>query len=279
MVHAGTRIGKYEVLEYLGGGMSEVYRATDTVLGRTVALKILTDQGAQDDQMRSRFLLEAKVSSGISHDNIITTYDYGDAEGRPYLVMEFLVGQTLKQAIRASDPRPLRERLDIALQLARALRHVHRQGIVHRDIKPDNVHLDEKGRVKLMDFGIAKTRTETLTRTGMTVGTPQYMAPETLAAQPPRPASDVYSFGVLLFELLSGQRAIEADTMERVFYAVLHEPVPVDKLSAAGIPQDIVDLVAGCTRKALADRIPDFDPIVETLEAWLAGSAGPPRIR
>lgn len=279
MLQAGTQIGKYEVLEYLGGGMSEVYRATDTVLGRTVALKILTVQGARDDQMRTRFLLEAKVSSGISHDNIITTYDYGEDQGRPYLVMEFLVGQTLKQAIRSAEPRPLRERVDICLQLARALRHVHRLGIIHRDIKPDNVHLDAQGRVKLMDFGIAKTKTETLTRTGMTVGTPQYMAPETLAAQPPLPASDIYSFGVLMFELLSGQRAIEADTMERVFYAVLHEPVPVEKLAPLGVPDEMVSLVAGCTRKAAAERIPWFDPIIETLEAWLADGAAPPKRR
>lgn len=279
MLQAGTQIGKYQVLDYLGGGMSEVYRAADTVLGRTVALKILTDQGARDDQMRSRFLLEAKVSSGISHDNIITTYDYGEAHGRPYLVMEFLVGQTLKQAIREGAGRPLRERVEIGLQLARALRHVHRQGIIHRDIKPDNVHLDSQGRVKLMDFGIAKTKTETLTRTGMTVGTPQYMAPETLAAQPPRPASDVYSFGVLLFELLSGHRAIEADTMERVFYAVLHEPVPVEKLTAGGIPEELVDLVARCTQKSLSERISDFDPIVERLESWLVGGAVAPQAR
>jgi len=263
------RVAKYETEAFLGGGMSEVYRAKDTVLGRTVALKILTVAACEDTQTRDRFLLEARLSSGISHDNIVVTYDYGEEAGRPFMVMEFLVGQTLRQAIAKGALPDTTGRVRIALQVARALDHIHSLDVLHRDVKPDNVHLDASGRAKLMDFGIAKTHEVSLTRTGFTLGTPHYMAPEMLTGQPPTRQVDIYSFGILLFELLCGKKPIEADTVERIFYAVLNQPIPIRVLEEAGIPEPLRETVRLCTEKKPEDRLQDFTAVCQRLESYL----------
>ena len=264
------RVGKYETEAFLGGGMSEVYRARDTVLGRTVALKILTVASTADPQTKERFLLEARLSAGITHDNIVTTYDYGEEGGRPYLVMEFLTGQTLREALGRGSLPGLSGRVRIALQIARALEHIHSLSVIHRDVKPDNVHLDPSGRTKLMDFGIAKARDLSLTRTGFTLGTPHYMAPEMLTGQAPTPQVDIYSFGILLFELLCGRKPIEADTVERIFYSVLNDPIPVEILEQAGVPERIRELVQKCTEKKRTERLQSFGEVCAQLEAFLA---------
>ncbi|HLJ48379.1 MAG TPA: bifunctional serine/threonine-protein kinase/formylglycine-generating enzyme family protein [Bryobacteraceae bacterium] len=274
------RIGKYETEAFLGGGMSEVYRAKDTVLGRTVALKILTNAACSDEQTKSRFLLEARLSSGITHDNIVVTYDYGEDEGRPFLVMEFLVGQTLRQAISSGALPDIRGRAKIALQVAKALEHIHSLGVLHRDVKPDNVHLDASGRAKLMDFGIAKAKELNLTRTGFTLGTPHYMAPEMLMGKPPTPQVDIYSFGIMLFELFCGKKPIDADTVERIFYAVINEPLPVKVLEEAGVPEPLREIILQCTHKNPAERLQTFGELCAGLEAYLdstqtAPHAGP----
>jgi serine/threonine-protein kinase len=173
------RISKYELVEFLGGGMSHVYRAQDTVLGRTVAVKVLTDAACAQPDAKARFLAEARVASSLAHDNILGIYDFGeDDQQHPYMVMEFLVGQDLRNAIRSGQTGDLRNQLRIALQIARALQYIHSKKIVHRDIKPENIHLNAAGVVKLMDFGIAKTEGFSMTRTGFILGTPYYMAPE-----------------------------------------------------------------------------------------------------
>ena len=264
------RVGKYETEAFLGGGMSEVYRARDTVLGRTVALKILTVAAAADVPAKDRFLLEARLSSSITHDNIVTTYDFGEQDGRPYMVMEFLVGQTLRQAIAANSLPDMTGRARIALQVARALERVHALNVLHRDVKPDNVHLDASGRAKLMDFGIAKTKDVTLTRTGFTLGTPHYMAPEMLSGQQATAQVDIYSFGIMLFELFCGKKPIEADTVERIFYAIMHDPVPVHVLEQAGVPQPLCEIVRVCTEKDPARRLGSFGEVCERLEQYVA---------
>jgi serine/threonine protein kinase len=264
------RVGKYETEAFLGGGMSEVYRARDTVLGRTVALKILTVAASADKPTKDRFLLEARLSGGIVHDNIVTTYDYGEEDGRPFMVMEFLVGQTLRQAIAANSLPDIPGRVRIALQVARALEKVHSLDVLHRDVKPDNVHLDANGRAKLMDFGIAKTQQVSLTRTGFTLGTPHYMAPEMLTGQPATPQVDVYSFGIMLYELLCGRKPIDADTVERIFYAVLHEPAPIAQLEQAGVAPSLCETVRLCTEKEPAKRLKSFAEVCEHLEQYLS---------
>src|SRR5215469_5106954 len=212
-----ARIGKYELEEYLGGGMAEVYRARDTLIGRTVAVKVLTEKGRHDHEVKERFLAEARTAGNLSHENILGIYDFGeDEQQRPFMVMEFLRGEDLRSAIRNGHTGDLRNKLRIALELARALAFIHSEKIIHRDLKPENVHIALNGQVKLMDFGIAKREGLDLTRTGLMVGTPYYMAPEQVTGGPLTAQADVYSFGVLLYELITGIHAISGDSMERI---------------------------------------------------------------
>jgi len=266
-----ARIGKYELQEFLGGGMSHVYRAQDTVIGRTVAVKILTEAGCQDAEAMARFLAEARMAGNIAHDNVINIFDFGeDEQHRPFMVMEFLRGEDLRHAIKNSHTGNLANKLKIALQIARALQYIHQQNIIHRDIKPENVHITQTGVVKLMDFGIAKTEGLAMTRAGYVLGTPYYMAPEQVTGQNITAQVDVYAFGVLLFELLCSAKPIDGDTVERIFYSILNEPLKLDPLYAAGMPQGICDLVARCTAKNPFERPQGFAPVCAEIERLIA---------
>ena len=264
-----ARIGKYELVELLGGGMSRVYRARDTVIGRSVVVKILTEAAAQDPEAKARFLREAQVAGNLTHDNVISVYDFGEDQGRPYMVMEFLRGEDLRSLIKSSRIGDLNFRLRLALQLARALEYIHSNKIIHRDIKPENIQVTGSGVLKLMDFGIAKAENSQLTRPGFTLGTPFYMAPEQVRGQEITNRADIYAFGVLLFELLSGVRAIEGDTVERIFYEILYKPLDLKPLETAGVPQPLPDLVAVCTSKDPTQRPQSFAEICATLERIL----------
>jgi serine/threonine-protein kinase len=261
-----SRIGKYELLEHLGGGMSEVYRARDTVLGRTVVVKILTREASSDAEARARFLREAQVAANIHHEHIVAVHDYGEEQGRPYIVMEFLVGQDLRKLIREGRAGSLGERLRIALNIAQALGYIHSLDIVHRDVKPENVHVDGKGRVKLMDFGIAKPAGLSLTRTGIAMGTPYYMAPEQVTGKPVTALADIYAFGVLFYELLTGARAFEAETVEALFFQILKQPIDRTRLDAVGAPAAICDLILRCAEKEAADRPKTFDEVSREIQ-------------
>ncbi|SPE36532.1 Serine/threonine protein kinase [Candidatus Sulfopaludibacter sp. SbA3] len=271
-----ARIGKYELEEFLGGGMSHVYRARDTVIGRTVAVKILTEAGCEDAEAKARFLAEARMAGNISHDNVLSIYDFGeDEQHHPYMVMEFLRGEDLRHAIKGGRTGDLRGKLKIAVQVARALFYIHTQKIIHRDIKPENVHINQAGVVKLMDFGIAKTEGLAMTRAGYVLGTPYYMAPEQVTGQGITEQVDVYAFGVLLFELMTGVKPIDGDTVERIFYSILNEPLKLEPLYQAGAPQAVCDLVARCTAKSPNDRPQGFSGVVAQLERVLADLDAP----
>jgi len=217
----------------------------------------------------ARFLREAQVAGNLTHDNVISVYDFGEEQGRPYMVMEFLRGEDLRSLIKSSRIGDLNFRLRIALQLARALEYIHSNKIVHRDIKPENIQVTGSGVVKLMDFGIAKAENSQLTRPGFTLGTPFYMAPEQVRGQEVTSRADIYAFGVLLFELLSGTRAIEGDTVERIFYEILYKPLDLKPLETAGVPQPLPELVALCTSKDPAQRPLSFGDVCATLERIL----------
>src|SRR3977135_3696961 len=203
-----SRVGKYEVEEFLGGGMSRVYRAKDSVLGRRVALKILAESVASDPEAKALFLQEARLASSIAHENIIAVYDFGEEQGRPFMVMEFLEGESLRDAIQQQRTGDFARRMQIALQVGRALGHIHQKNIVHRDIKPENVRADASARAKVRDFGIAKSDGMPPTKAGFTVGTPYYMAPKQVMGEDVTIQADVYSFGVVLYELLTGKKPV-----------------------------------------------------------------------
>ncbi|HEY4360648.1 MAG TPA: bifunctional serine/threonine-protein kinase/formylglycine-generating enzyme family protein [Bryobacteraceae bacterium] len=266
-------IGKYELLEFLGGGMSHVYRAHDTVIDRPVVVKLLTQEACSDSEAKARFLQEARLAGNIQHENIVSVFDFGEHEGRPYIVMEYLKGEDLRDAIKGNRAGSLLERLKIALQIAEALNYIQGRAIVHRDIKPENIHIDPTGRVKLMDFGIAKTADLSLTKTGMSMGTPYYMSPEQAAGRGITVLVDVYAYGMVLFELLTGVRGVTGESMETVFYQILHQPLDLSLMENAGVPAPVRDLVMRCTAKDPAARPQGFAPIVESLKANLSGAS------
>lgn len=266
MTQLPLMFGKYELQKFLGGGMSQVYKATDTVLGRTVAVKILTEEGCRDEDAKKRFLLEAQMSGNFIHDNIIRIHDYGELNGRPYIVMEFLTGTDLRGAIDEGRLGDLKNRINIALQAARALGYVHTRNIVHRDIKPENLHIDESGRVRLMDFGIAKAQNFNLTREGFAIGTPYYMAPEQVMGKPVTPAADVYAFGIVLYEMLTGLKPVTGETVESLFYLILHQQLNLEPLQQSGAPAELVSLVQRCASKKPEERPANFEAVIGELE-------------
>ena len=259
-------IGKYDLEEFLGGGMSRVYRARDRLLGRTVCIKILTAQGTADPDVRERFLLEARLAGNFCHDNVVSIYDFGEDGGNPFLVMEYLRGETLRARMEQGNLGGVRSILQIGLQLARALECVHAQGIIHRDVKPDNVHVSAAGTVKLMDFGIAKAHDLQITQAGFILGTPHYMAPEQIRGDAITPAIDVYAFGVLLYELLAGQKPYRAESPEAFFYAILQGTPDMTPLATRQVPQEVRNLISRCMSKQAVDRPASFTDIAATLE-------------
>lgn len=261
-----AKIGKYEVEEYLGGGMSRVYRARDPQLDRRVAVKVLSEAASASADAKARFLQEARLASGISHVNIISVLDFGEVDGLPFMVMELLEGESLRQAIDQGHSGNFGQRMRTALQLGRALQHIHERKIVHRDIKPDNVNIDRAGAVKLMDFGIAKTQDVQLTRVGFTLGTPFYMAPEQIRGQSVTPQTDVYSFGVLLYELLSGVKPFSGANYDKVFEQSLNQPPDLTQLRAAHVPAAAIDLIQHSLAKLAAQRPQSMDTVCSEIE-------------
>src|ERR671923_1136796 len=222
---------RYRIMRKLGsGGMANVYLAEDQELGRRVAIKILDDRHAADDQFVERFRREAKNAAGLNHPNIVSIYDRGEAEGTYYIAMEFLDGRTLKELIVSRGPAPVNVAVDYARQILAAVRFAHRNGIVHRDIKPHNVLVDAEGRLKVTDFGIARAGASQMTETGSIIGTAQYLSPEQAKGAPVDQTSDLYSVGVVLYELPTGVVPFSGETPVEI--ALTHLSSPPESPSA-----------------------------------------------
>jgi eukaryotic-like serine/threonine-protein kinase len=274
------KIGKYQIEEFLGGGMSHVYRATDSVLGRRVAIKLLTDEAMADPEARDRFLQEARLASNIQHENIIAIYDFGEdqVEGgqvRPYMVMEFVEGESLRTAIEGGRAGDIPERLRIARQAAKALEHIHTRKVIHRDIKPENIHIDRMGKVRLMDFGIASATGVNDSKTGKTAGTPFYMSPEQVLGVDVTIQADIYSFGIVLYELFTGKKPFQGAKVEEIFEQILHNPVDTQPLIDAAVPARVIGAIQRCTSKKLIERPATLAPVVEDLTSAASDNPAP----
>ena len=275
-MQSGSLIGgRYELGELLGsGGMGRVYRAYDGRLKREVALKVMAEHYAQTPEFVERFEREIRNVASLDHPNVIRVFDSGEAEdGSPYMAMELASGGTLKDRIRSTGPLPPREAAGVALQVAEALGAAHAAGIVHRDVKPENVLLTETGDAKVGDFGIARaTEATAMTHTSMILGTAPYLSPEQARGEPVGPSSDLYSLGVVLFESLTGRTPFgTGEHLNPLAIAMKHcnEPAPSARAQNSEVPEALELITLTLMRKRPEDRHPDAAALVADLAAFL----------
>lgn len=276
----GTDLAHFRITAKLGeGGMGEVFRAEDTKLGREVAIKVLPEEVSSDAERLARFEREARAVAALSHPNILAIYDFGSQDGVTYAVMELLEGQTLREAL-ANGPLPTRKAVEYSRQVANGLAAAHEKGIAHRDLKPENLFLTRKGRLKILDFGLAKwtpmeegtedpTMAATLAETGpgVVMGTVGYMAPEQVRGQTSDHRSDIFSLGAILYEMLSGQRAFKADSAVETMSAILKEHPPELSKSVEDIPASVDRIVQHCLEKDPEQRFQSAQDLAFQLEA------------
>jgi len=279
---AGSRLGPYEIVAAIGaGGMGEVYKARDSRLDRTVAIKVLSQSLATDPSFHSRFERETKAVAALSHPNIVAIHDVGSENGVVFAVMELLDGTTLRERLTAHGPHglPLQKALDIALQVARGLSAAHDKGLVHRDIKPENLFITSDGRAKILDFGLAKqpigggpaaTVTPTLplaTTPGTMLGTVGYLAPEQARGYAIDQRADIFGLGAVLYEMLSGQRAFPGDTPADTISAILNlDPPDLSEIEPTVSP-GLDRIVRRCLEKNVAERFHSAHDLAIALEA------------
>jgi Tol biopolymer transport system component len=285
---SGTKLGPYEIVSPLGaGGMGEVYRARDTRLGRDVAIKVLPEALAHDADRLRRFEQEARTIAALNHPNILGIHDIGVHDGAPFLVSEFLEGQTLREKL-VSGPLPLRRAIEYALGIAQGLAAAHEKGIVHRDLKPENVFVTRDGRIKVLDFGLAKlvrpeesheaavTLTSPATLPGMVMGTVGYMSPEQVRGEPCDARSDIFSFGAVLYEMLSGKRAFKRETSAETMTAILRDEPPALNDTGWQGPLDLQRILARCLEKNVERRFQSASDLAFAIESLSGASSGTP---
>jgi serine/threonine protein kinase len=261
---------RYRVLSELGqGGMATVYRAQDMVLGRIVALKVLHPQYARDPDFLARFQAEARAAANLAHPNIVDVFDVGQDGDRHYIVMEYVQGRDLKSVIRTQAPLPIPRAVDLEIQICAAVGYAHRNGLIHRDVKPQNVLVTAEDRIKVTDFGIARAVAEAApTEPGTVWGTAQYLAPEQALGKLASPASDVYALGVVLYEMLVGRLPFEGDTRQAlVMQHVQAEPAPLRQLNAQ-VPAELEAIVSQAMAKEPTQRYPNADEFGQALRAY-----------
>ena len=278
----GSRLGPYEIYEFIGaGGMGEVFAAADTRLGRRVAIKLLSASLRPDDDRLQRFIQEARTASLLNHPNILTIHDFGEHEGAPYIVAELLEGETLRELIRHGSLAPSRV-VELGIQIARGLAAAHDRGIIHRDLKPENLFLTVDGRMKVLDFGLAKLLEpplggsttnpgETFIRTepGMVMGTVSYMAPEQLRGEMTDQRTDIFALGVILFEMATGTRPFGGSSTADTISAILQTPTPPFSFREGQEGAGLERIVQRCLEKSPALRFQSMSDLIFALEGLL----------
>jgi eukaryotic-like serine/threonine-protein kinase len=272
-MNVGQRLGgRYDLEERIGeGGMSSVYRARDSVLEREVAIKVLHEHFSRDPEYVERFRREARAIARLSHPNIVTVIDRGEVEGQQFIVFEHVPGETLKDVIAREGQLPAERALALAHQIGRALAFAHDVGLVHRDVKPQNVLVDSEGSAKVTDFGIARTLDidEALTETGTVLGTSDYIAPEQASGEPVDQRSDQYSLGVVLYELLTGEVPYSGPNPTSVAMRHLRDPIPSVRAKRPDVSPQVDAIVARAMAKRPRDRFPSMEAMIAALEASL----------
>ena len=259
---------RYKISAHLGsGGMAEVYCAKDMQLGRNVALKILHERFAADEEFVERFKREASSAAGLAHQHVVAVYDRGEWEGTSYIAMEFVSGRTLKQVVVEEGRLAPQRAVDLTVQVLRAARFAHRRGIIHRDFKPQNVIVDDDGRAKVTDFGIARAGASDMTQTGSILGTAQYLSPEQAQGHAVGARSDLYSIGIILYELLTGRVPFEAESAITIALKQVSEaPVPPSELNPRVTPE-LESVVLRALAKEPRERFADADEFIAALDA------------
>src|SRR3954469_14338696 len=256
--------GRYRAEKRLGaGGMAEVWCAQDEVLGRRVAVKLMGGRFAEDPEFHERFRREAQAAAGLTHPNIVAIFDRSEWDGTPYIAMELVDGRTLKEIVSERGPLDPSTAIAVVEQILRALGYAHRRGIVHRDVKPQNVIIDGEGQAQVADFGIARAGASEMTETGTIVGTVQYISPEQAQGHPVDARSDLYSAGVMLYELLTGRVPFDAESPVSIALKQVSEPpVPPSQLRP-GLPPSLEAVVLRALEKDPARRF-------QTAEGFIA---------
>jgi tetratricopeptide (TPR) repeat protein len=260
------RIGKYRVVGKIGqGAMGEVYKAHDPLLNRYVALKTISPSLAADSEFRERFRREAQSAARLNHPNIVTVFDFGEESGITYMAMELLEGVDLREALRRRSLGHLGRKLEVMAQLCDGLAFAHSQGVVHRDLKPGNVHIQPTGHVKVLDFGLARLGASEMTRAGTVMGTPHYMSPEQVRGERADPRSDVFSLGALFYEVVSGHRAFEGGVVAEVLQAIVtKEPEPLRR-RVPDVPAALVPVIERALAKSPDRRFRDAGEMGQAL--------------
>jgi eukaryotic-like serine/threonine-protein kinase len=269
-------IGKYHIIELLGeGAMGVVYKATDSVLDRVVAIKVMNESIARQEDLRKRFLREAQAAASLQHPNVVCIYDLGDMAGHLYIAMEFIEGVDLEKLIEISEPLSLQAKLDIVIDVLTGLSFAHKRGIVHRDIKPANIRVTEEGRAKIMDFGVAHLASSSMTRTGSFLGTPSFMAPEQITEGKTSPATDIFAVGGVLFQLLTLMKPFDGPTLQNLFFKIITEkPKRVSELMP-GLPVALDGIVEKALAKDPEDRYTSALDMANDLTSVRAKLSGP----
>lgn len=268
----GERINdRYKILDFIGGGgMANVYLARDMILERDVAIKILRLDFANDDEFIRRFHREAQSATSLVHPNIVNIYDVGEEKDIYYIVMEYVEGKTLKQYIQDHHPIPIEKAVDIMLQITSAISHAHQNNIIHRDIKPQNILIDNKGNVKITDFGIAIALTSTtITHTNSVMGSVHYISPEQARGGLATKKSDIYSLGIVLFELLTGKLPFEGESAVSIALKHLQKETPHPRSWNPDIPQSVENIVLKATAKDPHYRYEDMEALIDDLNTCL----------